>query len=182
MSKKNFISKYLDFSRVHPYVSATFLIGILAVTAFPNAALAANKINCNPVYRQNVINAAIEQAKQDSLTNEAIRRAITNPPPNKLLSCVGSYWPSLSLSFPTMDQLTKAAEDYVIQTACTEARSQLSKVTNPIMSAAGSWGNIPGFNGAPSTGGGVGFGGTGGVTVNGQPTGDWTDNGLNGLL
>lgn len=147
-----------------------------------------SKISCNPQYRQAIINSAIQQARADQAANQAIRDQILHQPPSQLMACVGSFWPNLNLSFPTMDQITKAAKDYVMNQACSEARNTLSQVTNPITSIGGSWASIPGLN-VPGVGTGVSTGNSGGscVTINGQqsctsPTSGWTGGGLGGVL
>ena len=164
--------------------SKPVFLSLLLLALIPGASFASGKIACNPNSQQAVLNAAVLQYQQNNAVNDVIRHNIMNPPPNQLLSCVGSGWPGLNLSFPTMDQLTKAAEDYVIQQACTEARNAMSQVTNPITSATGSWGSIPGLGSAP----GVGVGtttGTGGISLNGQsatPAATGWTGGLNGVL
>lgn len=146
----------------------------------------ASKINCNPQYRAAIIQAGVNATRADAITNESIRRPILQQPPNQLMACVGSFWPSLNIGFPTMDQIEKAAEDYVVNQACQEARNAMTQVTNPITSAGGAWGSIPGLN-LPSAGGGVstGTGGSNGscVIINGKQTcsGGWAT-GLNGVL
>ena len=147
----------------------------------------ASKIGCDPKIRQAIINAALTAQAVDAAANRQVEGHINDQPQNadQLMSCVGSFWPNLNIGFPTMDQITKAAKDYVVNKACTEARQQLSNVTAPITSMGGMWGSIPGLN-VPSTGGSVGSGGSNGscVIINGQQhcTGSPTSGGLPGVL
>jgi hypothetical protein len=183
------MSNLIPRHRSRPWLARLVALTALLAGTLPGLAFAdGGRISCNPAQQQAIIQSAVLAVQQDAKANDAIRKQILNQPDSKLLACVGSYWPGVNISFPTMDQLVKAAEAYVVNQACMEARQAMGQVTNPILSATGGWNtSIPGL-GLPSginTNSGSSNGSC--VTVNGQQncsgsaTSGWTS-GLQGIL
>lgn len=69
---------------------------------------------------------------------------------DQLGSCVSLSWPNLKISYPTMDEIIRAAERQVIQKACSAAREKINEAKSPL---TGSFYFNPRIPGVPPAGG-----------------------------